>query len=68
MSSNIIVIDGKRFQLLIDELAADEIKAHVKLYMDEGCTEIFSRKLHRRYDNFVLTTYALYGYRGDTND
>jgi|TARA_B110000444_G_C18315524_1_gene355954 hypothetical protein len=65
MSSNIIVVDGKQFQLLIDQLSRDEIEAHVKLYMDDGCTEIFSRISHRKYDTFVLTTYALYGYRGE---
>lgn len=67
MTSNIIVAGGKQFQLLIDELASDEIEAQVKRFMDEGCIEIISRKTHRKYDNFVLTTYALYGYRGGTN-
>lgn len=65
MTSNIIVIDGKQFQLLIDQLAHDEIESHVKFYMEDGCTEIFSRKSNRKYDTFVLTTYALYGYRGE---
>lgn len=65
MTENIIIKDGKRFHKLIDQLHESEIENHVKEFMDDGYSIIFSRKDQQKYDGFYLTTFSLFGYRKD---
>ena len=63
VNANFIVIDGKKFVKLFDGLTYSEVQKYAEIQIKEGYEIVFSEPQTEQYEEFVLTTYSLFGYR-----